>query len=236
MPDVPTVLGSLSLEFILVGLGLLLQIIGAVMSYLGIRMVWSAAQSAVSGNEGAAPLGSVWCVLEPDRQDLASQRNHAGIDHAHLSHVQSDSEHAGELDLPREDILTFGTPHPNEISVNSTRVIAVHGIDVWHLTRAEITARRQLAQIARFLRAGMPGFEQSYVAQSGTTVGDGRRDASAGIINSPAMTCWRRATSPTASRSAPTRWTSTTRKAPARCRQAAARDVLRHPAARAAAP
>ena len=78
---------------------------------------------------------------------------------------------AGELDLPREDILMFATPHPHEISVNSTRVTGVRGIDVWDLTRAEITTRRQLAQIARFLRKRVPGFAESYVAQSGTTVG-----------------------------------------------------------------
>jgi hypothetical protein len=76
----------------------------------------------------------------------------------------------GELDLPREDILMFATPHPHEISVNSTRVPGL-GIDVWDLTRAEITTRRQMAQIARFLRTRVPGFEESYVAQSGTTVG-----------------------------------------------------------------
>jgi hypothetical protein len=78
---------------------------------------------------------------------------------------------AGELDLPREDILMFETPHPHEISVNSTRVTGVHGIDVWDLTRAEITSRRQMEQIAHFLRTRVPGFERSYVAQSGTTVG-----------------------------------------------------------------
>jgi hypothetical protein len=78
---------------------------------------------------------------------------------------------AGELDLPREDILMFATPHPHEISVNSTRVTGVYGIDVWDLTRAEITSRRQMEQIVRFLRERVPGFEQSYVAQSGTTVG-----------------------------------------------------------------
>ena len=32
---------------------------------------------------------------------------------------------AGELDLPREDILFFGTPHEGEVSVNSTRVMRV---------------------------------------------------------------------------------------------------------------
>ncbi|MFC8950583.1 FAD-dependent oxidoreductase [Streptomyces rochei] len=78
---------------------------------------------------------------------------------------------AGELRLPREDILFFATPHPREVAVNSTRVNRVLGTSVWDLTRAEYTARRQLAQIDRFLRTRVPGFEESYVVQSGTHIG-----------------------------------------------------------------
>lgn len=77
----------------------------------------------------------------------------------------------GELRLPREDILFFATPHPREVAVNSTRVNRVLGTSVWDLTRAEYTARRQLAQIDRFLRTRVPGFEESYVVQSGTHIG-----------------------------------------------------------------
>ena len=78
---------------------------------------------------------------------------------------------AGELELPREDLLFFATPHPHEVSVNSTRVTRALGTSVWDLTRAEFIARRQLDQIARFLRDRVPGFEDSYVAQSGVQVG-----------------------------------------------------------------
>jgi hypothetical protein len=78
---------------------------------------------------------------------------------------------AGELDLPREDILFFGTPHPEEVSVNSTRVTRVLGVDVWDLTYAEWQGRRQMRQIAAFLRKYVPGFEASYVGQSGVHVG-----------------------------------------------------------------
>ncbi|MFJ8636377.1 FAD-dependent oxidoreductase [Streptomyces sp. NPDC093568] len=84
--------------------------------------------------------------------------------------VQEATE-AGELRLPREDILFFATPHPREVSVNSTRVTRALGIDVWDLSRAEYRARRQLAQIDRFLRGRVPGFETSYVAQSGVQIG-----------------------------------------------------------------
>lgn len=78
---------------------------------------------------------------------------------------------AGELELPREDILFFGTPHEREISVNSTRVTRVLGTDVWDLTFAEWQSRRQMRQIVAFLRRYVPGFERAYVVQSGMTIG-----------------------------------------------------------------
>ncbi|MDX3574043.1 hypothetical protein [Streptomyces sp. ID05-47C] len=80
---------------------------------------------------------------------------------------------AGELDLPREDILFFATPNPGEPAVDSTRVTEVLGTSVWDdLSPAEFTAHRRMAQIARFLRGGrVPGFADSYVVQSGVQVG-----------------------------------------------------------------
>jgi len=78
---------------------------------------------------------------------------------------------AGQLNLPREDILFFGTPHEREISVNSTRVTRVLGTDVWDLTYAEWESRRQMRQIVAFLRRYVPGFERAYVVQSGVNVG-----------------------------------------------------------------
>lgn len=78
---------------------------------------------------------------------------------------------AGELDLPREDMLFFATPHDTEVSVNSTRVTRVLGTDVWDLSYAEWCSRRQMRQIAAFLRRYVPGFEESYVVQSGVQIG-----------------------------------------------------------------
>jgi hypothetical protein len=82
----------------------------------------------------------------------------------------SEAQAAGELDLPREDILFFATPHEREVSVNSTRAGGL-GIDPWEITRAEWVARRQMREIVRFLRTRVPGFEDSYNAQSGSTIG-----------------------------------------------------------------
>ncbi|HSB06461.1 MAG TPA: FAD-dependent oxidoreductase [Thermodesulfobacteriota bacterium] len=83
----------------------------------------------------------------------------------------SQAHEAGELVLPREDILFFGTTHEQEVIVNSTRITKVLGTDVWDLTYAERQGRRQMRQIARFLMKHVPGFEKSYISQSGATVG-----------------------------------------------------------------
>src|SRR5260221_528934 len=48
---------------------------------------------------------------------------------------------------------------------------SVLGGDVWDLSFAEWASRKQMRQIAEFLRRYVPGFEQSYVAQSGVQVG-----------------------------------------------------------------
>src|SRR5690606_10684351 len=78
---------------------------------------------------------------------------------------------AGELELAREDILFFATPHPRELGGNSPRVTRVPGTDAWDLTYAEWEGRRQMHQIVRFLQRYVPGFEEAYAAQSGVNVG-----------------------------------------------------------------
>lgn len=77
----------------------------------------------------------------------------------------------GELQLPREDILFFATPHEKEVSINSTRVIHVFGTDIWDLSYAEWKSRQQMKQVVSFLKRYVPGFENSYVIQSGVNVG-----------------------------------------------------------------
>jgi hypothetical protein len=82
-----------------------------------------------------------------------------------------EASRAGDLDLPREDILLFATPHERELSVNSTRIGGVLGTEVWDLTRAESESRRQMRQIVAFLKKYVPGFADAYLAQSGVQVG-----------------------------------------------------------------
>jgi glycine/D-amino acid oxidase-like deaminating enzyme len=78
---------------------------------------------------------------------------------------------AGELDLPREDILFFATTREEEVVLNCTRIVRVRGVDVWDLTYAEWVGRMQMREIAAFLRKYAPGFEVAHIAQSGFVVG-----------------------------------------------------------------
>ncbi|OQA03171.1 MAG: FAD dependent oxidoreductase [Planctomycetes bacterium ADurb.Bin401] len=73
--------------------------------------------------------------------------------------------------MPREDILFFKTLREKEIAVNCTRIINVLGTDVWDWTFAEWQGHKQIRQISYFLKKYVPGFEKSYVVQSGVHAG-----------------------------------------------------------------
>jgi glycine/D-amino acid oxidase-like deaminating enzyme len=124
---------------------------------------------------------------------------------------------AGELDLPREDILFFGTPHEGEVSVNSTRVMRLLGTDVFDWSRAELESRRQMRQIAAFLRRYVPGFERAYVTQSGVHTGVRETRRTSATTSSRPRTCSRGASSMTWSPAGPIPSTFTTPRAAARC-------------------
>lgn len=119
------------------------------------------------------PMSLLFRMVQFNRQAFASYiREHPnqwqGV-HGLWDLIKKATE-AGDLDLPREDILFFGTTHEQEISVNSTRVTNVLGTNVWDLTSAEWQARRQMQQISAFFKRYVPGFEDAYTVQSGTQV------------------------------------------------------------------
>ena len=94
-----------------------------------------------------------------------------------LTALMQEASAKGELNVPRENILLFGNVHEGHVLVNSTRVLDTLGTDVWDLTRAELEGRKQVAELTRFFRKYVPGFEKAYVQQSGiiTCVRESRR-------------------------------------------------------------
>src|SRR5439155_3765917 len=78
---------------------------------------------------------------------------------------------SGEVQLSKKDILFLPPPQEKKIHRHHTRVNNVLGNDCLDFSYAEWESRRQMRQIAAFLRRYVPGFEKSYVVQSGVNIG-----------------------------------------------------------------
>lgn len=77
----------------------------------------------------------------------------------------------GAVDVPREVVSFFISPYPDEVTVNMTRVVDIDPLDPDDLTRAEVEARRQVMQVAKFFCSSVPGFEHARIAATGTQIG-----------------------------------------------------------------
>ncbi|WP_211829546.1 FAD-dependent oxidoreductase [Kistimonas asteriae] len=83
---------------------------------------------------------------------------------------------SGEYSLPRHKIWIFPTTRLNELMVNATRLAGQDGrvlnvIDPVDFSEAEIFGRKQVRDYAKFLKAFMPGCENSYVVDTAVEVG-----------------------------------------------------------------
>jgi len=77
----------------------------------------------------------------------------------------------GRVRCPRENVLWFHTTRPGVVHFNTTRVTGKSGVSADDLTEAEVEARRQAHELARFLVSDVPGFEKAYLQQSGVQIG-----------------------------------------------------------------
>jgi 2-polyprenyl-6-methoxyphenol hydroxylase-like FAD-dependent oxidoreductase len=76
-----------------------------------------------------------------------------------------------ELYLGRDSILFLTTTRPGLIHFNSTRIAGLDGRSAKSLTEAEIDGRRQVMSLSEFIVKHIPGFENAYLAGTGTQVG-----------------------------------------------------------------
>lgn len=78
---------------------------------------------------------------------------------------------SGTITFPREELLFFETDCPGEFIVNTTRITGKDGTDAESLSESEREGRRQCAQLDRFLRETVPGFEEAHLEYTGPSVG-----------------------------------------------------------------
>jgi hypothetical protein len=76
-----------------------------------------------------------------------------------------------ELPIPRDGVLFFTGPGPDEVLVNVSRVSGLDPTDADDLTAAEIEGRKQVLMLERFFRERIPGFANARVSAVGTQIG-----------------------------------------------------------------
>ncbi len=78
---------------------------------------------------------------------------------------------AGLITNPRENVLWFDTPHPDQVHFNTTRLLKFLGTERDQLTAAEIEGHRQVQEMVHWLTGTVPGFEQAYLLMTAPQVG-----------------------------------------------------------------
>ncbi len=75
------------------------------------------------------------------------------------------------LPHPAGHVLLYESTIPGVVTCNMTNVISVDGTSSEDLTRAEITCRKQMIPIIKFLREYVPGYENCYIISSASFMG-----------------------------------------------------------------
>ncbi len=78
----------------------------------------------------------------------------------------------GKLSNPREDILVFDYPIDGMLHFNTTRVVKHNPIDPFDVTKAEMLARKQVAEMMHFFKENhIPGMEAAQLVYTAPNIG-----------------------------------------------------------------
>jgi len=75
------------------------------------------------------------------------------------------------IPMPQGRVLVTRSTRPDVAVINMSRVVGIDGSDAEGLNEGEIKAQKQIIAIVDFLKTFIPGFENSYYIQSGSTLG-----------------------------------------------------------------
>jgi hypothetical protein len=102
-----------------------------------------------------------------------------------LTELYLQAKAAGELELPRENVLIFATMVPHIIHFNTTRVIQRDATDTLDMTAAELEGRRQAAALLDLFKRRSPRFKDAYLIKTAAQIGirESRRIMGAYVMN-----------------------------------------------------
>jgi hypothetical protein len=77
----------------------------------------------------------------------------------------------GDFNIQRDRVLFFEGIHPGEVYVNMSRILKLSGTNADDLTQAEIIGHLQVDEITDFLKKYIPGFKESFLISTGSSIG-----------------------------------------------------------------
>jgi hypothetical protein len=77
----------------------------------------------------------------------------------------------GDWNIDRDELGCYMAPNGKIWNMNTSRILHVVGNQSESLTAASIEGRKQITEILKFLRKYVPGFENAYIVDSGSSIG-----------------------------------------------------------------
>jgi hypothetical protein len=77
----------------------------------------------------------------------------------------------GELYLPHDNMAVIFLPLKGMVFVNATNVSHLNPLSAGDVTIAEIESRKQMQSVYHFLKNQIPGFEKTFIVNSGSSIG-----------------------------------------------------------------
>lgn len=97
--------------------------------------------------------------------------NHPMLSAWGFFHLIKQAREKGELELPHDNLAVSFLPLKGIVIVNATNVSDLNPLSPKDLTAAEIEARKQMISVYRFLKNNIPGFEETFINDSGSGIG-----------------------------------------------------------------
>ncbi len=134
-------------------------------------MVHSVGASTSMGRDGVVQTPTM--IFRLGGVDMARFMN---LDQGELCNNIADADRSGAYRLPRHHVYLFPMPKGHEVLCNMTRItypdgsvpVGISGVD---MSFAEMEGRLQAREYSRFLKDKIPGFQNSYLIDTGTQVG-----------------------------------------------------------------
>ena len=117
---------------------------------------------------GNVDLAKVDADIEANRNNFYRKN---GVNYRSFHWRVSEARENGDWDLQRVSIGMFRGVREDEWNINTSRIMGVDGTDPDSVTQAEITGRKQVQEIFRFLKKYVPGCENAILESTPAHVG-----------------------------------------------------------------